>query len=119
MKNQNLGKLGENLAVKLLQKNNYKVLERNFHTRFGEIDIIAQEADTLVFVEVKTRFSHKFGPPEEAITYWKIKHIIKAGQYYKILHPKLPEALRIDAVTIDFSPAGEVGEIKIIKNLTG
>jgi putative endonuclease len=77
------------------------------------------DSDTLVFIEVKTRWSKRFGPPEEAITPWKIKHIIKAGQYYQLLHPELPDSLRIDAVTVDLSPTGGVRETKIIKNLTG
>lgn len=91
---------------------------------FGEVDIIALDPsagsgqDTLVFIEVKTRWSKSFGPPEEAITPWKIRRIIKAGQYYKLFHPESPEALRIDVVAIDLSPTGEVGEIKIIKNIT-
>jgi len=94
-------------------------LERNFQSKFGEIDIIAQEGDFLVFVEVKNRWSKKFGSPEEAITPWKIKRIIKTGQYYKSLHPKLPETMRIDVVAIELSPGGEVGEIRIVKNITG
>jgi len=119
MKRKNLGKLGEELATKELRKNEYKILERNFSSKFGEVDIIAQEGDFLVFVEVKTRWSKKFGLPEEAITPWKIKRIIKTSQYYKMLHPEFAEAMRIDAVAVEFSPSGEVGEIRIIKNITG
>ncbi len=134
MRRKNLGKLGEELAEKHLRKNNYKIIEKNFRSKFGEIDIIAvdpstgastelsrkssRRGHTLVFVEVKTRWSNKFGPPEEAITPWKIKRIIKAGQYYKLLHPELPEALRLDAVTISLSPTGEAGETRIIKNIS-
>ncbi|MFZ5366396.1 MAG: YraN family protein [Patescibacteria group bacterium] len=119
-----LGILGEDLAVKFLKKNGYKILQRNFRSKFGEIDIIAQDpsagsGQVLVFVEVKTRWSKSFGPPEEAITPWKIRRIIKAGEYYKMLHPELPEALRLDAVCLDLSPTGRVGKIKIIKNITG
>jgi len=118
VKRKSLGNLGENLALKQLKNNGYKILERNFRSKFGEIDIIAQEGDFLVFIEVKTRWSQKFGPPEEAVTPRKIKRITKAAQYYKMLHPELPEALRIDVVAIDLSPGGEVGEIKILKNVT-
>lgn len=118
MKRKSLGNLGENLALKQLKNNGYKILERNFRSKFGEIDIIAQEGDFLVFIEVKTRWSQKFGPPEEAVTPWKIKRITKAAQYYKMLQSELPEALRIDVVAIDLSPGGEVGEIKILKNVT-
>lgn len=125
MQRKNLGNLGENLALRHLKNKGYKIIERNFRSKFGEIDIIAQDPSTgsgrevLVFVEVKTRWSKKFGPPKEAITPWKIKRIIKTGQYYKSLHPELPEAMRIDVVTIELSPGGRIGEIKIIKNVTG
>jgi len=118
MRRKNLGKLGEKLAIKLLKRNKYKILERNFRSKFGEIDIIAQESDSLVFVEVKTRWSKKFGSPEEAITSWKIKRIIKTGKYYKSLYPELPEAMRIDVVAIELSPAGGVEKIRLIKNIT-
>lgn len=118
MKRKNLGKLGEKLAVKELKKNKYKILERNFRSPFGEIDIIAQEGDVLVFIEVKTRWSQRFGAPEEAITPWKLRRLIRASQDYQSLHPELPELMRLDLVAIDFSPGGEIGEIRIIKNLT-
>lgn len=115
---RDLGILGEDLAAKFLKKNGYKILERNFRSRFGEIDIVAQEKDVLVFVEVKTRWSKSFGPPEEAITPWKIKRMTRACQYYKMLHPQSPDSLRLDAVCLNLSPKGEVGEIKIIKNIS-
>lgn len=116
---RNLGLLGEELAVKLLKREGYKILGRNFRSKFGEIDIIALEKNTLVFVEVKTRWSNKFGAPEEAITPWKIKRIIKAGQYYKLLYPQSPDLLRLDAVAIDLAATGEVKQIRLIRNLTG
>jgi len=119
MRKKSLGNLGENLALKHLHKQGYTILERNFRSKFGEVDIIAQDGEVLVFIEVKTRWSQKYGPPEEAITPGKIKRIIKVSQYYKMLHPQSPEAMRIDAVAIDLSPSGGFKEIKVIRNLTG
>ncbi len=118
MRRKPLGKLGEKLALKQLKNNDYQILERNFRSRYGEIDIIAQEGDVLVFVEVKTRTSRKFGPPEEAITPWKIERIIKTGQEYKNLHPNSPEAMRIDVVAIELSSSGETEKTRLIKNIT-
>lgn len=120
----NLGKKGEELAARYLQEQGYKILEKNFRCKVGEIDIVALDPSTgsgqvLVFVEVKTRWSKKFGEPLEAITPWKIKKIIKAGDYYKMLHPKLPEALRLDAVAISMDINHQVGKIELVKNLTG
>ena len=111
-----LGKKGEEIAVKYLEKSGYKVLEQNFRKRYGEIDIIAQDKDTLVFVEVKTRFSEKYGPPEEAVTPRKLKQIAKTGQFYKLLYPELPDLLRIDVLAVDFDFRGEFKEIRLIKN---
>lgn len=116
---RDLGLLGEDLAIKFLKKNGYKILERNFRSKLGEVDIVAQDKDTLVFVEVKTRWSEKFGLPEEAITPWKIKSIIKTGQYFKLLHPELPDSLRIDVVVIELDGKGELKRIEILKNVTG
>ncbi|MCR4324789.1 MAG: YraN family protein [Candidatus Curtissbacteria bacterium] len=65
----NIGKIGEDAAVKFLQKNGYKIIEHNFRIRGGEIDIIAKDGKTLVYVEVKTRSTSAFGLPEEAVGY--------------------------------------------------
>ena len=111
------GNIGEDLAVRYLKSQGYKILDRNFHCRVGEIDIIAQENQTLVFVEVKTRWSKKFGEPQEAVTPWKLKSIIKTGQYFKLLHPKLSEDLRIDVVAIDLE--SKFPKVELIKNVTG
>ena len=78
------GNLGENLAEKFFKKHNYKILSKNFYSRWGEIDIVAQDKKTkeLVFVEVKTRSSNKFGWPEAAVTDKKRKRLAKTGQKY-------------------------------------
>jgi putative endonuclease len=102
-----------------LKNNGYKILEKNFRSKFGEIDVVAQEGEDLVFIEVKTRWSKSFGPPEEAITPWKIRRIIKAGEYFKLLYPKLPDSLRLDAVVIDLSSEGKLERVEILKNITG
>lgn len=115
--NLQLGKLGEDLAIKFLQKQGYKFIEKNFHSRYGEIDIVAQEKDTLVFIEVKTRYSKEFGLPEESITPWKIKALKRCIDFYKILHPNSPELLRVDLVGVTLSPNGTFENIKLIKNI--
>jgi putative endonuclease len=118
MRKKSLGNLGENLALKKLKNSGYRIIDRNFHTKFGEIDIIAQDDQALVFLEVKARRSRDFGRPDEAISSRKIRHMTKAAQSYKLLHPELPDSLRLDAVLIDFSEDQANKKIKIIKNLT-
>ena len=111
------GRLGEDLAAKYLQKQGYKIIERNKSLGYGEIDIIAIEDKTLVFVEVKTRTSDLFGTPQEAIGYFKMQTLTRGAQYYKSLHPELPEALRIDAVSVMLGSNKEA-KIELIKNIS-
>ena len=73
--NQKLGKLGEDIISNYIQKQGYKILERNFECSQGEIDIIAKNKNELVFIEVKTRSNTNFGTPSEAVDYKKQKHI--------------------------------------------
>ena len=72
---RSFGDLGEDYAVKLLKKVGYQIIERNFSTKLGEIDIVTRVGDSLIFVEVKTRWSKKYGLPEEAVTPWKLVKI--------------------------------------------
>ena len=113
-----LGKLGEELAVKFLRKQKYKIIERNFRSRSGEIDIIGEDKDTLVFIEVKIRLSKQFGLPEEAITPLKLRSLKKTVDYYCVTHNVLSEPLRIDLVGIILTQDGLIEEIKLIKNIS-
>jgi len=115
--NSLLGKLGEDYAVKLLQAAGYKIIGRNFHSRFGEIDIIAQDNDTLVFVEVKARWEDKFGRPQEAVNTRKINSIMKTGEYFKLLNPQTPDLIRIDVVALTVL-GNRILSAEIIKNVT-
>jgi len=109
-----IGKLGEDLACKFLTQNKYKIIERNFRIRGGEIDIIALDQGILVYVEVKTRTSHDFGLPEEAVTYHKIKFLERASKFYRAQRHNLPAQERIDVVSVDLS--NPTPTIKLIKN---
>ena len=102
------------MAVNLLKNKGYKILDRNFTSRFGELDIIAQDKDALVFVEVKARKSLKFGFPEEAVTPPKLWKIKKTAEYYALMHPDLPQKLRIDVVSLIIN-GEDVVYSKIIK----
>ena len=114
--NQTVGKEGEDLACNFLKKNGYRIIEQNFKKKHGDIDIVALDGDTLVFVEVKARRSKQYGPAAEAITPWKIKMLIQSAHLYKMFHPKLPESLRIDVVAIDYTE--KMPRIELIKNIT-
>lgn len=112
--NKSLGEKGEDIACELLKKAGYKILQRNFSGKFGEIDIIAISGDTLVFIEVKTRKSLRFGMPEEAVTPAKLGKIKKTAEYYSLLHPNFPKKLRINVVGLILSD-NAIAYSKIIK----
>ncbi len=91
---------GEAIASDYLTKKGYRVVAKNFHSRFGEIDIIATDKRTIVFVEVKLRESILFGTPLEAITNSKIEKIKKTAFYYLTINNKASSHFRIDAIEI-------------------
>jgi len=99
---QRIGKLGEDLAYQYLQKSNYKILERNFTCRQGEIDIVAKDnrKKELVLIEVKTRTNFKYGNPCEAVNRHKKKHIYYAGQYYIYKNRIKNVPIRLDVIEI-------------------
>ena len=116
----NEGKLGEDIATEYLRKLGFKIIERNFRLRNGEVDIIAieEKTKTLVFVEVKTRTSEKFGTPLEAITFWKLRSLTLVAQYYKMTHQNLPDLLRIDAISVKISGNEEAPIVEHIRNIS-
>jgi putative endonuclease len=113
------GKRGEEIAVEFLTKKGIKIIDRNFRIRGDEIDIIGLENNTLVFFEVKTRVSTEFGSPLEAITYWKLRSLIKTAQFYKLKHSRLPDSMRIDAISIKLDESERVVSIELVKNISG
>lgn len=110
-----IGNRGEDLACEYLKKQGYKILGRNFYIRGGEIDIIAKDKDTLVFVEVKARFSDKFGLAREAVTSWKIRSLIKSAEVYIAKNRLGSVGYRFDLVAID--DTGHDIKIELIQNI--
>ncbi len=94
-----LGKKGEELATKFLQKNNYLILERNWRFKKAEVDIIAQKDTTLAIVEVKTRSSDYFGNPQDFVNQKKIKLLVEAINEY-VISKDLDVEVRFDIISI-------------------
>lgn len=113
-RSKEIGQLGEKIAAKILLQKGYKIIERNFSTRYGEIDIVASEKGVLVFVEVKTRTSSKFGRPEEAVGKEKLRRIKRALEYYCLVKKVKTKKIRIDVLAIEYM-SDEKYKYRIIK----
>ena len=109
-----LGKKGEDLAIAQLRVLKYKILERNYKCALGEIDIIAREKDTLVFVEVKTRTTRDFGGPAAAVNERKQRQLSKVALTY-LNQKKITEMpARFDVVAVELIPP--LPQIEVIRN---
>ncbi len=108
------GKQGEELAADFMQKAGYKVLFRNYFTSRGELDIIAGKKDSLVFVEVKTRTSEKFGRAAEAVTWTKRRHIISAALVFLQQEKTAYKNFRFDVIEVYMTKDGKLKEINHI-----
>ncbi|MDO8445108.1 MAG: YraN family protein [Deltaproteobacteria bacterium] len=108
------GKKGEDAAAAFLVKDGYKIVERNFRCPLGEIDIVAVDKGVLVFVEVKTRSSNKFGLPEEAVNRRKQHQMTKSAQFYLSRKKLFNSPARFDVVAVILS--GEKEEVRVIRN---
>lgn len=114
--NQRFGKKSEADAAKYLKRQGYKILEENYRNRLGEIDLIAKDGETIVFVEVKARKSKTYGHPKWAITPKKQRKIsMVALSYLKATRQHNAKA-RFDVVTVTWRLEAQTSEIDVIKN---
>jgi len=80
--NKATGNKGETLACEYLERKGYKILARNYRSKWGEVDVIAKEKDIVVFVEVKTKTSDAFGEPWEMVNHWKVEQVKRMGEMW-------------------------------------
>ncbi len=109
MLKQEVGSAGEELAVQFLRKNGCKILHRNYRTRWGEIDVIAQCGKVIIFVEVKTRSTADFAQPWEAVGFRKRKHLKTAARIYIQEYPSSGCEFRFDVLSITLKESCEPG----------
>ena len=107
-----LGRSGERLAADYLERHGYTVIDRNVRRREGEVDLIARDAETLVFVEVKLRRPGQAGRAIEALSASKQRRLVELATAYGAEHPELPEDYRIDVVAIDLAADGSVASFE-------
>jgi len=119
MKRRDTGILGEKLAKGYLEGRGYRIRETNYRCPEGEIDIIAEHKDYLVFVEVKTRRSLEFGSPEESVTADKKERLRAVAARYQQSHDDLPQLWRIDVMAIELDQKDKPSRIDLIENAVG
>ncbi len=105
------GKSGEDLACRELERRGYAIVARRYRTRAGELDIVARDGATLVFVEVKARAGRGFGAAAEAVTAGKRRRIVQLAREYVMRHHLESHPCRFDVVSIDFDAGGPVVEL--------
>ena len=116
---QALGAFGERLAAAHLESKGYRILERNYRRREGEIDIVAARGGCLVFVEVRTRRGQERGSAVESVGPAKGARLVALAEAYCQERPDLPPDRRIDVVAVELSPAGRLLSIQHIENAVG
>ena len=110
-----LGRMGEDLAARHLESEGFVVLERNWRCDEGELDILARDGDTLVVCEVKTRSSHRYGSPFEAITERKLHRLERLGMRWMRERGVRPKRMRVDIVSVLAPPDGR----RVIEHVRG
>jgi putative endonuclease len=115
LKKKELGANGEEIAVRFLKNRGYRILERNYRTKLGEIDIIAEQGRDLVFIEVKTRSATRYGSPLESVTVPKQRKLARVAQEYVSKRGCRNRPARFDVVGIQakISDVGQHSDFKI------
>ena len=116
MGSKELGDLGEEHAARSLALKGYSIIARKFRCRFGEIDLIALEKGTLVFIEVRSRSDEEYGLPYETINHVKKQHIRKVATAFQLRYGLLDHDSRFDCVSVIFDKKGKIKDTEIIKD---
>ncbi|HHW46303.1 MAG TPA: YraN family protein [Clostridiales bacterium] len=112
MRHRSIGSAGEQIACDYIKAQGKRVITKNYHSRYGEIDIIAEDDKYILFIEVKTRAANSFGTPAEAVSKIKINKIIKTAYDYIAKNPTNLQP-RFDVVEIITAKTGEFEDVKI------
>ncbi|MCK4520792.1 YraN family protein [Candidatus Parcubacteria bacterium] len=118
MKNNiKIGRIGEEIARDYLEDKGYDIIEQNCKTRYSEIDLIAKKDDVLVFIEVRTKTSERFGSPEETINKEKIRRLIRSADAYSAIK-RWKGQYRIDAVCVVLDQNHKLSRIQHYESIT-
>lgn len=114
-----LGRWGEDHAREFLEGKGYSVTTTNYRSRWGEVDIVAQDGEQLVFIEVKTRKGTALGTPEESVTATKAQRIVATAQDYLQKHDLEQAPWRVDVISIQLDQAGKLLEVNHLQSAVG
>lgn len=115
--NLQIGSLGEKIALTYLKKLKYSILETNFRSHWGEIDIICQKDNKISFIEVKTRVGTTHGQPYEAVNYYKVKDLKRTINYYLLKKNLKNYKLSLDVISIILNNDHKVQSLKYLENI--
>ncbi|NLZ44423.1 MAG: YraN family protein [Clostridia bacterium] len=116
MERKELGDFGEALAGQILEQKGYVILDRNFRTRYGEVDLVAEDGEVLVFVEVKARRSLNYGSGAEAVTRMKQQRLIRAALNYMHRRGWQNRPCRFDLLELSMDPEGKLLSYELLQN---
>lgn len=114
-----LGKWGEGIALDYLLEKGFRLLNKNYRTPDGEIDLVMKKDDELVFVEVKTRKNTEFSLPEESISEEKLDHLEASAGWFLEKYPEYEKNWRLDVITVIGIPNGKNPQVDWFENVTG
>ena len=115
-RNLEVGEMGENVAEDFLREEGYKILDKNYRTKYFEIDIIAKKKDVLHFVEVRTKTNEKFGSPEETIDYKKKEKLLRSAKAYTTFND-CKGKYQVDVICIVLDGLGNVDRLNYYQNI--
>jgi putative endonuclease len=118
-RNQRIGNLGESLAQSYLRRAGFEIVAVNWHSRWGELDLVAREKGQWVFVEVKARTNNRFGQPEDSLTWKKKQRLIKTAWAFMSQHKLVDDAWRFDVLALQISPQGQLLNLEHYRNAFG
>lgn len=116
---QPVGQLGEAVAARFLERRGLRIVARNVRSRLGEIDLVARDGPTLVFVEVKTRAAGASDPPQAAVDARKQARLARVALGYLARHPHGAQPCRFDVVAITLAPSGSASRVDYFPNAFG
>ena len=114
--NKTVGEIGEQMAIAFLKQKGYQIVGVNVRTPLGEIDVVARQKETTVFIEVKTRATYSLGPPYLNVTRTKQAHLIRNALCYLKRHGRVNSDWRIDVVSVKLNDCHELESIELIEN---